>query len=102
LIGRRNDDARADQPAESSEWRGAIYERGGVLRDFSAKSGLQTSKSAMKLDEAERDLQLALYALACRELPDLSELGQVEDLVLILVVAANRECRERWTRPRRS
>jgi hypothetical protein len=38
LIGRRNDDARADQPAESSEWRGAIYERGGGLRDFSAKS----------------------------------------------------------------
>jgi hypothetical protein len=37
----------------------------------------------MKLDEAERDLQLALYALACRELPDLSELGQVEDLVYL-------------------
>jgi hypothetical protein len=37
----------------------------------------------MRLDEAEQDLQLALYALACRELPDLSELGQVEDLVYL-------------------
>jgi ATP-dependent exoDNAse (exonuclease V) beta subunit len=43
----------------------------------------KTSKSAMSLQEAERDLQLALYALACLELPELSELGEVEDLVYI-------------------
>jgi ATP-dependent DNA helicase UvrD/PcrA len=43
----------------------------------------KTSKWPMRLDEAEQDLQLALYALACRELPDLSELGQVEDLVYL-------------------
>ena len=32
----------------------------------------KTSKKAMKQDEAEQDLQLALYALACREVPELS------------------------------
>jgi RecB family exonuclease len=43
----------------------------------------KTSKWAMRLDEAERDLQLALYALACRELSELNELGPVEDLVYL-------------------
>jgi RecB family exonuclease len=43
----------------------------------------KTGKWAMSLDEAEQDLQLALYALACRELPELSELGPVEDLVYL-------------------
>ena len=37
----------------------------------------KTSKNAMKQDEAEQDLQLALYALACREVPELRALGEV-------------------------
>ena len=41
----------------------------------------KTSKNAMKKDEAEQDLQLALYALACREVPELSALGDVSELV---------------------
>ena len=32
----------------------------------------KTSKRAMKKDEAEQDLQLALYALACRDVPELT------------------------------
>jgi RecB family exonuclease len=51
----------------------------GQLRLIDYKTG----KWPMRLEEAERDLQLALYALACRELPDLSELGPVEDLVYL-------------------
>ena len=43
----------------------------------------KTSKRAMKLEEAEQDLQLALYALACRELPERAALGEVEDLVYL-------------------
>jgi RecB family exonuclease len=43
----------------------------------------KTSKSAMKKDEAEGDLQLALYALACREVPELSALGEVSELVYL-------------------
>jgi len=43
----------------------------------------KTSKSAMKKEEAEQDLQLALYALACREVPELSELGDVAELVYL-------------------
>ena len=43
----------------------------------------KTSKWAMRLDEAEQDLQLALYALACQELAELSELGPVEELVYL-------------------
>ena len=35
----------------------------------------------MKKDEAEKDLQLALYALACREVPELRALGDVSELV---------------------
>jgi hypothetical protein len=35
----------------------------------------------MALAEAEQDLQLALYALACRQVPELSELGEVSELV---------------------
>ncbi|MEP6813657.1 MAG: PD-(D/E)XK nuclease family protein, partial [Actinomycetota bacterium] len=41
----------------------------------------KTSKSAMKNEEAEQDLQLALYALACREVPELCALGDVSELV---------------------
>ena len=41
----------------------------------------KTSKSAMKKDEAEQDLQLALYALACRDVPELCALGEVSELV---------------------
>jgi superfamily I DNA/RNA helicase/RecB family exonuclease len=41
----------------------------------------KTSKSAMKKDEAEKDLQLALYALACRDVPELSALGEVAELI---------------------
>ena len=41
----------------------------------------KTSKSAMKKDEAEQDLQLALYALACRDVPELRALGEVSELV---------------------
>ena len=41
----------------------------------------KTSKNAMKKNEAEKDLQLALYALACREVPELSALGDVSELV---------------------
>ena len=37
----------------------------------------------MKNDEAEQDLQLALYALACREVPELSALGEVAELVYL-------------------
>ena len=37
----------------------------------------------MTLDEAEQDLQLALYALACREVPELAELGELESLVYL-------------------
>ena len=43
----------------------------------------KTSKSAMKQDEAQDDLQLALYALACREVPELAELGEPESLVYL-------------------
>ncbi len=43
----------------------------------------KTSKSAMKMDEAEQDLQLALYALACREVPELAQLGEVAELVYL-------------------
>jgi ATP-dependent exoDNAse (exonuclease V) beta subunit len=43
----------------------------------------KTSKSAMKVDEAEQDLQLALYALACREVPELCALGEVGELVYL-------------------
>jgi len=43
----------------------------------------KTSKWAMKLEEAEQDLQLALYALACRELPELAELGGVAEIVYL-------------------
>ena len=43
----------------------------------------KTSKSAMALDKAEQDLQLALYALACREVPELCELGEVGELVYL-------------------
>ena len=43
----------------------------------------KTSKSAMKQDEAEQDLQLALYALACREVPELRALGDVSELVYL-------------------
>jgi putative RecB family exonuclease len=51
----------------------------GLLRLIDYK----TSKSAMALAEAEKDLQLALYALACREVPELSVLGAVEELVYL-------------------
>jgi RecB family exonuclease len=43
----------------------------------------KTSKSAMKVDEAEQDLQLALYALACREVPELCAFGEVGELVYL-------------------
>jgi DNA helicase-2/ATP-dependent DNA helicase PcrA len=43
----------------------------------------KTSRSAMKTEEAEQDLQLALYALACREVPELCELGEVSQLVYL-------------------
>jgi superfamily I DNA/RNA helicase/RecB family exonuclease len=43
----------------------------------------KTSKWAMRLEEAEQDLQLALYALACRELPELAELGDVAEIVYL-------------------
>jgi len=43
----------------------------------------KTSKNAMTLDDAERDLQLALYALACREVPELAGLGEVAELVYL-------------------
>jgi superfamily I DNA/RNA helicase/RecB family exonuclease len=43
----------------------------------------KTSKSAMPLAEAQQDLQLALYALACREVPELAELGELESLVYL-------------------
>jgi ATP-dependent exoDNAse (exonuclease V) beta subunit len=43
----------------------------------------KTGKWPMKLDEAEQDLQLALYALACRDLPELAELGEVAELVYL-------------------
>ncbi|MDQ2983475.1 MAG: ATP-dependent helicase [Actinomycetota bacterium] len=45
----------------------------------------KTSKSVMKIDEAEQDLQLALYALACRDVPQLRELGDVGELVYLYV-----------------
>jgi ATP-dependent DNA helicase UvrD/PcrA len=51
----------------------------GALRLLDYK----TSKSPMSGDEAEQDLQLALYALACRDLPELAELGDVADLVYL-------------------
>ena len=37
----------------------------------------------MKLDEAARDLQLALYALACSEVPELAALGDVSEVVYL-------------------
>jgi superfamily I DNA/RNA helicase/RecB family exonuclease len=43
----------------------------------------KTSKSPMTVDEAEQDLQLALYALACREVPELRELGEAGELVYL-------------------
>jgi superfamily I DNA/RNA helicase/RecB family exonuclease len=43
----------------------------------------KTSKNAMKKDEAEGDLQLALYALSCALVPELSELGEVAELVYL-------------------
>jgi DNA helicase II / ATP-dependent DNA helicase PcrA len=43
----------------------------------------KTSKSAMKIEEAEQDLQLALYALACRDVPELCALGDVAELVYL-------------------
>jgi hypothetical protein len=37
----------------------------------------------MRLEEAEQDLQLALYALASRQTPELAELGEVAELVYL-------------------
>jgi superfamily I DNA/RNA helicase/RecB family exonuclease len=51
----------------------------GVLRLVDYK----TSKGAKSRQEAEEDLQLALYALACREVPELRELGEVGELVYL-------------------
>jgi superfamily I DNA/RNA helicase/RecB family exonuclease len=51
----------------------------GLLRLVDYK----TSKSAMKVDEAEQDLQLALYALACREVPELCAFGEVGEIVYL-------------------
>jgi superfamily I DNA/RNA helicase/RecB family exonuclease len=59
----------------------------------------KTSKSAMRLEDAEQDLQLALYALACRELPELAALGDVAEIVYIYprVVLASGICRRSQT-----
>jgi RecB family exonuclease len=43
----------------------------------------KTGKWPMPEDEAEQDLQLALYALACRAVPELAELGPVAELVYL-------------------
>jgi len=43
----------------------------------------KTSKNPMKKDEAEGDLQLALYALACSDVPELCELGDVAELIYL-------------------
>ena len=43
----------------------------------------KTSKTPLKREEAERDLQLALYALACSEVPELTELGDVGEIVYL-------------------
>jgi DNA helicase II / ATP-dependent DNA helicase PcrA len=43
----------------------------------------KTGKWPMKLDEAEQDLQLALYALACHELEELAALGDVAELTYL-------------------
>jgi ATP-dependent exoDNAse (exonuclease V) beta subunit len=43
----------------------------------------KTSRKAMKKDEAERDLQLSLYALASREVDSLRDLGDVTELVYL-------------------
>jgi ATP-dependent DNA helicase UvrD/PcrA len=67
----------------------------GALRLLDYK----TSKSPMSGDEAEQDLQLALYALACRELPELAELGDVADLVYLYprILQASGICRRSQT-----
>jgi DNA helicase-2/ATP-dependent DNA helicase PcrA len=43
----------------------------------------KTSKWPMSLDEAEQDLQLALYALACHDLPELAAFGEVAELTYL-------------------
>ena len=43
----------------------------------------KTSKSMMPLEEAADDLQLALYALACSEVPELAALGDVGELAYV-------------------
>jgi superfamily I DNA/RNA helicase/RecB family exonuclease len=43
----------------------------------------KTSRRAMKKDDAEGDLQLALYAVACSEVEELRELGEVAELVYL-------------------
>jgi superfamily I DNA/RNA helicase/RecB family exonuclease len=43
----------------------------------------KTSKNPMKQEDAERDLQLALYALSCELVPELCELGDVAELVYL-------------------
>ena len=60
----------------------------------------KTSKSAMKLEQAEQDLQLALYALACRDVPELRGLGDVSELVYMyprLLLAQGRVVRRGQT-----
>jgi putative RecB family exonuclease len=52
---------------------------GGRLRLVDYK----TSRHPMSKKDAQEDLQLALYALAVREVPELAELGEVEQLVYV-------------------